>query len=356
MVSLVCYNEPALAPRARVSPQMCYDPALAPRAIPSAKEFHDVWADNLDKEFSALCAAVARAGGPEATVAMDMEFPGFPCTSPRFASHAEHYQALRSNIDQLWPIQLGIAVAAADGRHHGVWTFNIRFNVDVDPHTKESIAFLQAAGIDFPRHRTKGIDVLDLGKRLGDSRLVGPHGHAPSWLTFSGSYDWGYLLKIITLGRALPSLASTFDKVLSVYCPKRRELRDLLPNGSLETLGRKYGVKRWGCAHTAGSDALLTLELFMLLGGSGLALDAAGVGEMQEQEEWAETNWHNANNWYSGGTDQWYPGDVHNPSRDCIQLGSVSWENGTWPTENPGALWIPTRLNSKAPVWYPSRF
>jgi CCR4-NOT transcription complex subunit 7/8 len=290
---------------------------------------------------------------------MDMEFPGFPCTSPRFASRAEHYQALRSNVDQLWPIQLGIAVAGADGRHYGVWTFNIRFDIDVDPHTKESIAFLEAAGIDFPRHRTKGIDVLSLGKLLADSTLVGPHGHAPCWLTFSGSYDWGYLLKIITSGRALPSIASTFDQVLSVYCRKRRELRDILPNGSLETLGRKHGVKRWGCAHTAGSDALLTLELFMLHGGYDLDLDAAGDGSLQEQEEWADANWHNLDNWYAASTDSWYTGDTHNSIRDCVELESVSWGDDIWAIHNSGSVgWTTTRpkLNSKAAVWYPSRY
>merc|ERR1719162_2658755 len=133
--------------------------------------------------------------------------------------------------------------------------------------------------MDFYRHRTEGISALAIGQRLANSRLVGAL--APSWLTFSGSYDWAYLLKLVTLGRALPSQPSTFEKVLSVYCPKRLELRDLLPTGSLEVLGSKHGVKRWGKPHTAGSDALLTLELFVLLVGLKFGAEAE-LGRAEE--------------------------------------------------------------------------
>jgi hypothetical protein len=267
MASLMQYD-PALAPYAQPARQTRFqhDFAYAPRVVPHSREIHEVWEFNFDQEFDALLAAVARAGGPKAILALDMEFPGFPCEDPRFSTVAIHYQALCRNIDQLWPIQLGVAVVGTDGIHRGVWTFNMRFDAEVDAHTEESLKFLRSAGLDFPRHRTEGVDALELGRRLGSSNLVGPHGRTPYWLTFNGSYDWGYLLKLVTLGRPLPGNLSTFDKVLSVYCPRRRELRDLLPSGSLEVLGRRYGVKRWGSAHTAGRDALLTLVLFMLLG------------------------------------------------------------------------------------------
>jgi len=343
--------------------QMRYEPS---------RELHEVWMGNLNEEFNSLLAAVSRAGGPEAILALDMEFPGFPCEDPRFSSPEVHYQALRCNIDQLWPIQLGIAVASAKGVNHGVWTFNIRFDADVDAHTEESMAFLRAAGIDFPRHRTEGIDALALGRRLVNSSLVGPHGCAPCWLTFSGSYDWGYLLKLVTLGRVLPKLPGTFDKVISAYCPKRRELRDLLPNGSLEALGRKHGVKRWGCAHTAGSDALLTLELYMLLGGPELQPDLTSkFGEVQEREQWgeqwAEMDWQNVEQWYPNGADQWYPGD-----NSGMQ---AAWENSTWtPPVQANNDWFspsvaPARtgsyqlglvqlgmVQSKSPAWHPYGF
>lgn len=353
MVSLVCY-EPAVHPRAWFEPtiasQTSHDPALAPRPIHSSRDFHEVWDNNLDEEFSALLGAVSRAGGPRAKLAMDMEFPGFPCPDPRGSSQAAHYQALRSNVDKLWPIQLGIAVMGSDGRHHGVWTFNLRFDAAVEAHTEESLDFLRAAGIDFPRHRTEGIKAIALGRRLGNSSLVGLR--APCWLTFSGSYDWAYLLKLVTLGRALPDIASSFDKVLLVYCPRRQDLRQWLPNGSLEVLGKKYGVKRWGSAHTAGSDALLTLELFMLLG--VLITESSGLDKVREHEEevWGSRSWHNADEWYTGGTDQWYPGSIDNLNEGSTQ---VSWDSFNWAHGNHTTNdWFSTP--SKSHVWYPSRF
>ncbi|CAL1142909.1 unnamed protein product [Cladocopium goreaui] len=54
------------------------------------------------------------------------------------------------------------------------------------------------------------------------------------------------------------------------YFPNRYELvpegiiplRDELPRGSLDSLLREFGVERHGTPHTAGSDALATLELY----------------------------------------------------------------------------------------------
>merc|ERR1719491_2736757 len=101
--------------------------------------FHDVWQCDFDREFSALLGAVSRAGGSEAILAMDMEFPGFLYEDPQCASDEAHHEALRSNIDLTWPIQVGIAVVGVDGMHHGVWSFSLEFDADVDAHTARSL-------------------------------------------------------------------------------------------------------------------------------------------------------------------------------------------------------------------------
>jgi len=290
---------------------LSYNPALAPRAAargPSA--FHEVWEKNFEEEFEALLSAVTKGGGPEATIAMDMEFPGFPRNDPQFSSPALHHQALCCNVDQLWPIQLGVAVVGQNGTHHGVWTFNLRFDPEIDAHTPESLTFLRRAGLDFVRHRTDGIDALVLGRKLANSTLIGPR--APCWLTFSGAYDWGYLLKLVRLGRALPSPASTYNQVLAAYCPRRQELRDWLPEGSLEALGRRHGVKRYGSAHTAGSDALLTLELHILFTQEQMLSDLS----WQHEEGWSSDGsdgWYSRGNaaaWSSDGDSEWHPGNA----------------------------------------------
>lgn len=376
----------------QMASQMYYEPAFAPRAVPSSRDIHEVWEYNIDVEFNALLNAVSRAGGPEAVLGLDTEFPGFPFKGPPSSSHTVHYQALRHNIDKLWPIQLGVAVIGANGVHHGVWSFNLRFDAMVDAHTEESVAFLREAGIDFPRHRIEGVCPLSFGRRLANSMLVGPHGCAPIWVTFAGFYDWGYLLKLVTLGRALPGTPSAFDKVLSVYCPNRRELRDLLPSGSLETLGKRHGVQRWGRAHTAGSDALLTLELFLLLGGDKMVPEGTKLlGEMQEEQWINQITWQNADEWYQESTDPWYSVDIigQNGGGQAIFQDPDSWENSHWNTDiqvnnkiqttslgwgDPSSIDVwssqsqPDNMNldsswfaqsgamSNAPPWYPSEF
>mmetsp|Transcript_45137 Transcript_45137/g.81513 ORF Transcript_45137/g.81513 Transcript_45137/m.81513 type:complete len:364 (+) Transcript_45137:63-1154(+) len=272
----------------------------SPPAAGGSREVREVWSWNMDEEFDALVAAVAGETG--VVLALDMEFPGFVCAEPRVGARSLRYKALRENVDKLRPIQLGAAVATADGTLRGVWSFNLHFNVDVDLHTKSSVAFLRAAGIDFPRHAEEGIDPGPLGRRFIDSCLVGEHGRSPWWVTFSGAYDLGYLLKVLTEGAPLPREPTSFDTALASFCPRRHELRDQLPHGSLDSLARKHGIKRHGAAHTAGSDALLTLELFLnVVGGMGKAAEKKGSPWLNPE------NWGYSDGWYQGWDNQWAP-------------------------------------------------
>lgn len=220
----------------------------------------DVWNWNFKDEFRALLAAVAwsREG---AVLALDTEFPGFYCQESRFSSPSQQYEALRMNVDLLRPIQFGISVSDLLGKNLGTWTFNMKFNVHTDLHLEASLAFLEAAGVNFQRHATEGIDAEIFGGHLGRSSLVGVHEDMPQWITFAGKYDFGYLLKLLT-GRPLPATPADFDTSLNVFCPRRFDLQDRVPHGSLEDLVRMYGIERSGSAHTAGSDAQATLELY----------------------------------------------------------------------------------------------
>mmetsp|Transcript_103470 Transcript_103470/g.297244 ORF Transcript_103470/g.297244 Transcript_103470/m.297244 type:complete len:315 (+) Transcript_103470:101-1045(+) len=279
-----------------------------------ARLVREVWAWNFEQEFGALtCAALQpSSGGTGAMLALDTEFPGFLRETPWTKERAATYEALRQNVDQLWPIQIGVAVAGSDGNVRGVWSFNMRFDADIDLHSKESVAFLQIAGIDFPRHRVEGIQAAELGRRLGSSALVGPH--APCWLTFSGQYDLGYLMKLLTIGMPLPVDVSSFDGMVSMYIPRRCDLREMLPCGSLESLGEKLGVKRYGAAHTAGSDALLTLELYLHL-----------VLTRTQEKMWSLSQWHG---WGIGGDRMWnsYYGAALGWSPDRLLLSaSADW-------------------------------
>lgn len=317
----------ASSPSQPSSPDPVSSPPPIINGIDGSREMHEVWAWNLDDEFESLLAAVAGESG--VILALDMEFPGFVYAEPGGGGIGARYEALRENVDSLRPIQLGLAIASADGVLRGVWTFNLSFDVDVDLHTEQSVAFLRAAGINFPRHASEGIDAAALGRKLAGSYLVGQHAGSPCWVTFSGAYDLGYLLKLVTEGQPLPPEPSAFDSVLSVFTPRRHELRDHLPHGSLETLARKHGVKRHGQAHTAGSDALLTLELFLnskglrrwswhgeeAWGGDGNGADVASLYSQMES-------------WYGHGWEQWG--------------ASVRWEDHYNPFLFPQPPWMTT--------------
>lgn len=241
----------------------------------SGRRIVEVWAWNFDAEFGELLAA-ASACGVNAILALDTEFPGFLREEPPSAGRAVRYQALRENVDNLRPIQLGVAIAREDGTTLGTWSFNLRFDVAMDLHTEESVNFLTAAGLDFPRHALEGIDPLAFGRRLAVSPLVGRHGCRPRWVTFQGWYDLGYLLKLLT-SWPLPPDVATFEQRVEAFCPRRKELRDQLPRGSLDSLIRDRGVERVGLPHTAGSDALATLELLLQLEATPLHRSATAL-------------------------------------------------------------------------------
>jgi len=225
------------------------------------RRVRQVWAHNLNEEFGGLLDALA-ACGPGAYVALDMEFPGLPRERPEHAAREGRYQALRRDADLLQPVQLGLALADAGGALRGAWSFNFRFDVATHLHTEAAIAFLHGAGVDFPQHAAEGIDPAALGWRLVTSPVVGAGGNAPWCVTFAGFYDLGYLLKLLT-GQPLPRSVAAFDAALAGLCPQRYELRDWLPHGSLEFLLQEHRLERQGSAHTAGSDALATMELFL---------------------------------------------------------------------------------------------
>eukprot|EP00440_Ansanella_granifera_P069964 gb/GFBE01075908.1/.p1 GENE.gb/GFBE01075908.1/~~gb/GFBE01075908.1/.p1 ORF type:complete len:551 (+),score=112.64 gb/GFBE01075908.1/:1-1653(+) len=223
-------------------------------------QINEVWSWNFDPEFNELLAAVS-ACGEDAVVALDTEFPGFLREEKQSAKRSARYEALRQNCDNLRPIQLGISVANSDGELHGTWSFNLAFDVQMDLHTEESVAFLMAAGLDFPRHAREGIDPAKLGRWLAGSTLVGQRGSKPRWVTFQGLYDFGYILRLITNWH-LPPDENSFDELRDAFFPVQYELRDELPRGSLDSLLRDFGIERHGQPHTAGSDALATLELY----------------------------------------------------------------------------------------------
>lgn len=237
----------------------------------------------------------------------DTEFPGIVARPiGAFTNKADyHYQTLRCNVDLLKMIQLGITLFNEDGEvppatgtdAHGqpygnsmvpapcTWQFNFRFSLEGDMYAQESTAMLAKSGIDFAMHEKNGIDPFEFGSLLISSGLVlldDVH-----WVSFHSGYDFGYLMKIMLCSH-LPENEEEFHKLLNIFFPSLYDIKFLMKHAGrnqaandspltpaaaqiLTNLGQKsglqdiadeLGVKRVGIAHQAGSDSLVTGEIY----------------------------------------------------------------------------------------------
>lgn len=227
-----------------------------------------------------------------------------------------HYQCLRTNVDMLKIIQLGIALFNEDGetpparpnsqdsgelssgRRNGTagtgplpyaWQFNFKFSLADDMYNQTSIESLQQAGIDFALLERDGIDPHEFASLLIPSGLVCFEN--VRWISFHGGYDFGYLTKLM-ICRPLPNDEVEFDQIMKLYFPSTYDVKHLLKHAiklhnsgmltpadpstievlqkfeaksGLENIGETLKIKRVGAAHQAGSDALLTGRVFFAL-------------------------------------------------------------------------------------------
>ncbi|KAJ5947829.1 hypothetical protein N7466_000844 [Penicillium verhagenii] len=263
----------------------------------------DVWKHNLFHEMAVLRSLVDKYP----YISMDTEFPGIvarPIGS--FTTKADyHYQTLRCNVDLLKMIQLGITLfnedgevapatsADSNGQPFGnsmvpapcTWQFNFRFSLDGDMYAQDSTTMLTKSGIDFNLHEKNGIDPFEFGSLLISSGLVlldDVH-----WVSFHSGYDFGYLMKIM-LCSPLPEREEEFHDLLNIFFPSLYDIKYLMKHAGrnqavndspltpaalqiLTNLGQKsglqdiadeLGVKRVGIAHQAGSDSLVTGEIY----------------------------------------------------------------------------------------------
>lgn len=84
------------------------------------------------------------------------------------------------------------------------------------------------------------------------------------WISFHGAYDFAYLLKVIT-NQPLPDKESYFLDLMQIYFPIYYDVRYLVKNnfrGSLSKLAQEYDIMRIGSQHQAGSDSVLTAEIY----------------------------------------------------------------------------------------------
>jgi len=228
-------------------------------------EIREVWASNLYEAFSQICQLVQ----DYPFVAMDTEFPGIVAKPMgNFNTMDEYkYQLVKCNVDLLKMIQLGITLFDAQGhRPPGVctWQFNFKFSLTEDLYAEESIDLLMNSGIQFDQHSCEGVEPADFAEMLLTSGLVLMEN--VTWLTFHSAYDFGYLLRQLTC-QQLPESETEFLDTLRVYFPNMYDIKYLMAstenlNGGLQKVANELRVMRIGSQHQAGSDSLLTGQVF----------------------------------------------------------------------------------------------
>jgi CCR4-NOT transcription complex subunit 7/8 len=238
----------------------------------------------------------------------DTEFPGIVARPiGQFTTKADyHYQTLRCNVDLLKMIQLGITLFKADGSlpppdamspqksqfHPSLqpipctWQFNFKFSLETDMYARESTQMLAKAGIDFDRHSKHGIDPNDFGALLISSGLV--LDSDVHWISFHSGYDFGYLMKLM-ICKPLPEDEAQFHKYLEKFFPSLFDIKFILKHAGakgqvnsgqplsqdaammvqrvmtksgLQDIAEELAVARVGQAHQAGSDSLLTGQVY----------------------------------------------------------------------------------------------
>ncbi len=204
-------------------------------------------------------------------IGMDTEFPGTVYNIPNMSKDF-YFRTLKMNVDLLKLIQLGITLTNSKGEFpknypYHTWQFNFEFDKDKDKILTSSLNLLEDCGIDFAKLKKKGIKHKKFAEYFMTSGLVlNPD---ITWVSFHGCYDFGYLLKLL-LNSNLPDNENDFLCDLNTYFINFYDIRTLVKGkdklqGGLNKLAQNLDIYREGKIHQAGSDSVVTIDVYFKL-------------------------------------------------------------------------------------------
>jgi CCR4-NOT transcription complex subunit 7/8 len=233
----------------------------------STSTIREVYLDNFEEEMKIVSSLIDQYN----FVAFDTEFPGIVFINQyQQLNRDSFYQNIKANVDRLKVIQVGITLADSDGNNPpgvSTWQFNFDFNLKNDLSSPESINLLINSGINFDVLSARGISPEKFAEYFITSGLM--LNDKIHWITFHGSYDFSYVLKVIS-GQPLPDTYESFKNDLALYFQNYYDIKYLLKNfdeyrGSLNKLAYDFSVARAGSQHQAGSDSKVTSMIFFKL-------------------------------------------------------------------------------------------
>lgn len=241
----------------------------------------DVWANNLNAEFSSIRRLVDQYN----CIAITTEFVG-TIVRPigNFRSKSDyHYQTMRTNVDLLNPIQIGISLSDAQGNKPdntpSTWQFNFFFDVTKEMVSPESLDLLKKSGVVFEKHKNNGVEPFEFAQLLIDSGLL--LSDSVTWLSFHAAYDFGFLINII-MDLPMPNNKEDYEfwvqkflpefydlNVISKSIQELKQQRTQQPQQnqqySLESLAYEVGIPRFPIFNTIGGQSLLAFIIFTRL-------------------------------------------------------------------------------------------
>ena len=232
---------------------------------PKRTNIREIYKDNFISEIKLMSSYLEDYN----YIGMDTEFPG---TCFKLSSYSQdfYYRSIKKHADELKLIQLGITLCNSKGEYPpecSTWQFNLHFDLNTDTFAQDSISLLMNSGINFELLKTKGIPHHVFAEYfIVSGLLLNPNIY---WVSYHGSSDFAYLLRL-ALNTPLPKTEIEFTNALALYFPNHFDIKILIHGknqfkGGLNKLAQCLDIYRTGEVHQAGSDSVVTIELFFAL-------------------------------------------------------------------------------------------